>query len=188
MYVLLLSVSGSIIVFRNRAPTSSAMARLVRLHTNLLSGATGRAINGAGGSVLLILCLTGAIIWWSGIDHWRRSLTVNWRAHFARVSWDLHSAAGFWCLLFLIIWGLTGLYFGFPQVANVLLVFDPKDRFTDNGLLLLSQLHFGRFALLTEIIWGVVGLAPAVLAFTGIFICCRRIMFKKPSHPDRFVA
>jgi hypothetical protein len=29
-----------------------------------------------------------------------------------------------------------------------------------------------------------VGLAPAVLAFTGVFICCRRIIFHKPSNPN----
>lgn len=32
-------------------------------------------------------------------------------------------------------------------------------------------------------IWTVIGLVPAILAFTGIFICCRRVMFHRPSNP-----
>jgi uncharacterized iron-regulated membrane protein len=187
MYVLVVSVSGSIVVFRNLVPTSSSMARSVRFHTDLLSGPTGRMVNGIGGSILIVLCFTGAIIWWPGITRWRRSITVNWRAHFARISWDLHSAVGFWCFVFLLIWGATGMYFGFPSVANLFFVVDPADRFTDNGLFFLSELHFGRFTFLTQIVWSIAGLAPAVLAFTGVFICCRRVMYKKPSHPDRFV-
>jgi hypothetical protein len=27
------------------------------------------------------------------------------------------------------------------------------------------------------------GLVPALLAFTGVFICCRRVFYKKPSNP-----
>jgi hypothetical protein len=45
-------------------------------------------------------------------------------------------------------------------------------------------MHFGRFGRLPELVWSIVGLAPAVLAFTGVFICCRRIIYKKPSNPN----
>jgi hypothetical protein len=27
-------------------------------------------------------------------------------------------------------------------------------------------------------------LAPAIVAFTGVFICCRRIIYQKPSNPN----
>lgn len=185
LYFLLMSISGSIVVFRNFAPASPWMARTVELHTKLLSGSSGEIVNGVGGIMVTLLCLTGAVIWWPGIAHWRRSLTVNWKAHYARVFWDLHSAVGFWCFPLLLIWGVSAIYFAFPQTANVFLALDPADRFTDNALFWLSQLHFGRFALMSEIAWSAAGLAPAVLGFTGIFICCRRIMFKKTSHPDR---
>jgi hypothetical protein len=46
-------------------------------------------------------------------------------------------------------------------------------------------LHFGRFGGLAEALWTVLGLVPAVLASTGVFICCRRVMYKKPSNPNR---
>jgi uncharacterized iron-regulated membrane protein len=186
-YVLVMSISGSIIVYRNVLSRRFSIEWLVKLHSNLLSGSTGKIVNGIGGIGLTLLCLTGAVIWWPGIEHWRRSMTVNWRAHFARISWDVHSAIGFWMLLFVLVWGVSGIYFAFPALAKALFLLDPSDRFVDQGLFWLSQFHFGRFGWSTEIIWSLVGLAPAILAFTGVFICCRRLMFRKPSHPDRFV-
>ena len=187
MYVLVMSISGSIIVFRNVLSKRFSIEWLVKPHSNLFSGSTGRIVNGIGGIGLTLLCLTGAVIWWPGVRNWRRSMTVNWRAHFARISWDLHSAMGFWIFLFVMVWGVSGIYFAFPALANPFFLLDPADRFVDQGLFWLSQLHFGRFGWFTEIVWSFVGLGPAILAFTGVFICCRRLMFKKPSHPARFV-
>ncbi len=158
---------------------------LVKLHTNLLLGSTGRFVNGIGGISLTLLCLTGAIIWWPGVKNWRRSLTVSWGAQFPRINWDLHSALGFWCFFFVLLWGISGIYFSFPRWFDALLLLDPADRFTDQGLFWLSELHFGRFDWFTKAVWAILGLVPAVLAFTGTFICCRRVIYKKPSNPNR---
>lgn len=184
-YILLMSISGSAIVYRNQLSTRFSIEWLVKLHENLLAGSTGRLVNGAGAVCLTALCLTGAIIWWPGVKNWRRSLTVSWGAHFARISWDLHSALGFWCFPFLLLWGISGIYFAFPHLFDALLLIDPADRFTDQALFWLSELHFGRFTWLTEALWTLFGLVPAVLGFTGVFICCRRMIYKKPSNPNR---
>jgi uncharacterized iron-regulated membrane protein len=184
LYVALMSVTGSIIVFRNELSRWFSVERLVDLHENLLSGRSGRAVNGVGAICVTSLCLTGAIVWWPGVRNWRRSLTVNGRANFARISWDLHSALGFWCFAFILMWGISGMYFSFPHLSNALYLLDPTDKFMDQGLFWLSQLHFGRFGWFTEVLWALLGLAPALLAFTGVFICCRRLIFKKPSNPN----
>ena len=183
-YIFLMSVSGSVIVYRNELSRNFSIEWLVNLHANLASGPTGRLVNGIGAIGVTSLCLTGAIIWWPGIKSWRRSLSVNWKANFPRISWDLHSALGFWCFLILLIWAISGIYFSFPQPFNALFLLDPADRFTDQGLYWLSELHFGRFGWFTQALWSVLGLAPAALAFTGVFICCRRMIFKKPSNPN----
>ena len=183
-YILLISISASIIVYRNELSRKFSIEWLVKLHENLLSRSTGGFVNGLGGISLTALCLTGAIIWWPGIKNWRRSLTVKWSAHFARISWDLHSALGFWCFLLILVWGISGIYFSFPQLFNALFLIDPTDRFADQDLFRLSQLHFGRFGWLAEAIWMLLGLVPAILAFTGVFICCRRVIYKKPSNPN----
>jgi len=75
--------------------------------------------------------------------------------------------------------------FFFPRWFDALLLLDPADRFTDQGLFWLSELHFGRFGWFTKAVWAVLGLVPAVLAFTGMFICCRRVIYKKSSNPNR---
>ncbi len=184
MYVFLVSITGSVLVFRNELSRSFSVRWLLDVHTNLGAGESGHIVNGLGAAFLMLLIVTGIIVWWPGISHWRRSMTVNWAAHFARITWDLHSALGFWMLPLMSIWAATGVYFVFPQLANAVYRIDSADRVTDEALFWLSQLHFGRFNLLTEALWGLLGLLPATLAFTGVFICCRRIIFSKPSRPN----
>jgi uncharacterized iron-regulated membrane protein len=180
LYILLMSLTGSIIVFRRelekRYPASiDPMEWIVNLHANLLSGETGRFLNGIGSIVAVSLCLTGAVIWWPGISRWRRSLRVDWKGHALRIHWDLHSALGFWCFFFVLLWGISGFYFCFPRTVNALFEFlDPGNRFTIPTLYWLSALHFGRFGWFAEIAWASVGLVPAVLAVTGIFLSCHR--------------
>ncbi len=87
---------------------------LQQLHFNLLSGRTGRIVNGVGGVFLLLLSLTGMVIWWPGMKRWRRSTVVDFRRKWKRVNWDLHSATGFWTLAILMLWAITGAYFTWP--------------------------------------------------------------------------
>jgi hypothetical protein len=124
LYIVLMSITGSLIVYRNemeRAPSLvSSVEWIVELHENLLCGRNGRFVNGIGANSVILLCLTGAVIWWPGISNWRRALTVNWRSPFARFSWDLHSALGLWSSLFVLMRGISGFYFAFPQTLNSL--------------------------------------------------------------------
>lgn len=83
--------------------------------TLLLSGHTGRLLNGIAGALLLLLNATGLVIWWPGIRNWPRALKVDFRRTWRRVNWDLHSAAGFWTLAIVTIWAITGMYFAWPR-------------------------------------------------------------------------
>ncbi|PYK92345.1 MAG: hypothetical protein DME36_13805 [Verrucomicrobia bacterium] len=85
-------------------------AWLTDLHNNLLGGNTGRLVNGIASCLLTLLSLTGAILWWPGIKHWRCSTKIKWDARFPRFNWDLHSAIGFWCWVFLFVWGISGIF------------------------------------------------------------------------------
>jgi uncharacterized iron-regulated membrane protein len=85
------------------------------LHANLLMGRTGRVVNGVGSALLLIICITGAVIWWPGARRWKRSFTVKLHAPWKRFNFYFHSATGFWSLAILLVWGLTGVYFGWPR-------------------------------------------------------------------------
>jgi uncharacterized iron-regulated membrane protein len=161
-----------------------AVQWLQDLHENLLGGTTGRLANGIGAICVTLLCLTGAVIWWPGIKHWRRSMSVDWRQPLARVNWDLHSALGFWCFLFVLIWGISGMYFCFPNAFNAISALvngsapPGKLGFGDIVLGGLSKLHFGRFSRFTKVIWTLAGIVPALLSATGIFLCCHRMIYK----------
>jgi uncharacterized iron-regulated membrane protein len=93
----------------------TTIAWMYDFHKNLLAGDTGRLVNGVGAIFLTLLCLTGLIIWWPGIQNWRRSLTVQRTDNWKRFNWGLHSAIGIWSLLFVLLWGVTGIYLVFPD-------------------------------------------------------------------------
>lgn len=186
LYVVLMSLTGSLIVYRNELERIPSLVPFiewtVNLHENLLFGQNGRFVNGIGAVGLILLGLTGAVVWWPGIKNWRRALAIERKAPFARFNWDLHSAMGFWGLLFVLMWGVSGFYFSFPNLFKAAFAFfDPCDRVTDSILYWLSTLHFGRFGPFAEGVWAILGLMPALLSLSGVFLCCRRIIYKAPS-------
>ena len=61
-YVLLMSLSGSAIVFRNELSPTVSVEWLVRFHSELLTGDAGRILNGVGGICTTLLCLTDAAL------------------------------------------------------------------------------------------------------------------------------
>jgi uncharacterized iron-regulated membrane protein len=179
LYLVVISVTGSVAVFRREVVRHEAylpaMEWVVDLHDNLLAGDTGQQVNGAGGLALTVLALTGIVIWWRGARTWHRGFLVRRGSRWPRFTFDLHSAAGIWVFLFLLLWGVTGLYFAFPQpFVAAIDVFEPEDlarpgfRRGDWVLEWLVRLHFGRFGGWTSrIIWATAGLVPLVLVVTG---------------------
>ena len=107
-------ISGSILGEFPKEPNWIDFTR--RLHeTLLMSGHTGRLVNGIAAAFLLLLNITGLVIWWPGIRNWRRALKVDFRRNWRRVNFDLHSAAGFWTLAIVSFWAITGMYFAWPR-------------------------------------------------------------------------
>ena len=157
---------------------------LADLHDNLLIAQTGRLINAAGGIFTVLLGLTGAVIWWPGIDTWRRSLSFRWKTNPKGLNWTLHSALGFWTFAFFFMWAITGIYLSIPTKFNAAVDFlEPLNassrslRFGDQVLYWLAQAHFGRFAgIPVKIIWTVIGLTPAALFLTGMLMWWKRVL------------
>ena len=153
------------------------------LHDNLLGGDTGRTVNGVGALLLAVLSLTGLVIWWPGIDGWRRALVVDWRANWRRVNWSVHSAFGFWTMLFIFMWAFTGIYLAFPEpFAAVVDYLEPfeEDNFDprtgDQILYWFSYMHFGRFSGVTKVTWATIGLVPPVMFVTGAVMWWNRVV------------
>jgi len=101
-------------------PNDDFLTWLQQLHFNLLGGKTGRVVNGVGGLMLFLLCATGLVIWWPGIAHAKRAMSINWRARWKRLNYDLHSAVGFFTLIFTVIIALTGAYYAWPEESKAL--------------------------------------------------------------------
>ncbi len=157
---------------------------LVQLHDDLLGGGTGRLVNGVGAMVFTAMCLTGIVIWWPGMARWWHSLILRRHVGWARFNWDLHSAVGFWMFLFVLMWGVSGIYLSFPdpfsRVVDYLQPLDPASRNLRSGdelLAWLARIHFGR-AYGTPVKWlyTVLGLVPAVLFVTGAIMWWNRVL------------
>jgi uncharacterized iron-regulated membrane protein len=95
-------------------PEHSPVSWLQDLHFNLFAGHTGRLVNAAGAGCLLLMCLTGPVIWWSGSASWRQALTVDLRHPWRVAVRELHSVIGIAAVCSLLVWSLSGLYFLFP--------------------------------------------------------------------------
>lgn len=209
-YVVLISVTGSVLVYRNElyrafepepgAPVPAGyrfVTWLLDLHDNLLAGETGRTINGAFAVLVVLLAVTGAVIWWPGIRSWRRSLTVDLRSNWRRLNWSLHSALGIWFLVFVLMWGITGMYLSFPQrFYDLAELIEPTDfssdqqRFSDRVLYWLAYAHFGRFNrripgcgvtcdATLKAVWAGCALVPPVMFVTGAIMWWNRVRGRK---------
>lgn len=169
----------------NRLPLPYRLTTwLLELHDNLLFGGTGRDVNGVGSILLTVLGVTGAVIWWPGVAGWRRALGVDLRANWRRLIWTLHGAVGIWTVLFILMWGLTGIYLTIPEPFNALAdAIEPFDeetfepRTVDNVLYWVARVHFGRFGgWSTKALWAAVGLLPPVLFVTGFVMWWTRVV------------
>jgi uncharacterized iron-regulated membrane protein len=96
------------------------LAWLADLHVNLLSGRLGRLVNGIGAAFIVLLSLTGAIVWWPGVATWRRSVIMQESSNWKLFNWELHSVVGLWTLPVIFVFGLVGFYASFPKPIQVL--------------------------------------------------------------------
>lgn len=168
----------------NARPRSVAvMEWFTDLHDNLLTGETGRKVNAVGGALLCVLCISGLVIWWRASGAWYKGFFFNPRSGWKRLNFDLHAALGFWGLLVLFLWGLTGVYFAFPDpFMRVVDYFEPPDqalgaRQGDAFIAWLVRMHFGRYGGMgVRITYVVIGLLPTVMFVTGAVMWWNRVL------------
>jgi uncharacterized iron-regulated membrane protein len=172
------------------------VTKLGELHDDLLAAEIGRRVNGIGAVAVLLLAVTGLVIWWPGVRRWRRSLTVHRGVGWKRFTWDLHSMAGFWSFGFVTVFAMSGIYLCFPEYFQALADWlqpvtraNAGRRFVDDTLYWLAYLHFGRINGIgipcsgpglcdqtIKAIWALFGLAPAVMFVTGAIMWWNRVL------------
>jgi uncharacterized iron-regulated membrane protein len=219
LYVVVVCASGSALVFRNdiydwleSAGKDSPYKGLLyhwlswlgNLHGSLLMDSPGMTANAVGGFVIAALCLSGIVVWWPGIRSWRRALAIRTGVGWRRLIFDLHSAVGFWIFAVLLMWGLTGGYFVFPQPFRAAISFFTPIEVPSVAPLVASSVRFGpptprprrlRLTLGARILrgfsiahyglfggwevkalWVLLGLAPAVLYCTALLMWWARVL------------
>jgi uncharacterized iron-regulated membrane protein len=170
-------------------PITAAIEWVVDLHDNLLTGTTGRTINGAGALSFLLLVITGAVIWWPGVNRVGQSLVPGKPAKSARFARRLHNALGIWVLALALIWAVTAVYFSFPDPFERTIDYFDADltddqRPGDELVRLFVNIHFGRsWGMTVKWIWVAVGLVPAVLFVTGGITWWVRVVRRRGAAP-----
>lgn len=101
-------------VVHERLRYGSVMGWFENLHYYLLSGRTGLLVSGWMACGLLLLCVSGVVLWWPGVSRWAAALVLRKRGSWKRFNWDMHSVVGFWSALALSAVAFTGMYFAFP--------------------------------------------------------------------------
>jgi len=110
-------------VLFDRLRYAGLLGWMANLHFYLLTGKTGLLVSGWMALGLLLLCLTGVVLWWPGVRRWASALVFHRRSSWHRLNWDLHSVVGFWSSAALIAVSVTGLYFAFPAPVSRMMVF-----------------------------------------------------------------
>lgn len=66
--------------------------------------------------MLLVLSLSGIVLWWPGIKRMARGFSVRRRKGRYAINYDVHKLAGMAAIPFLLMWAITGAGFEFKQV------------------------------------------------------------------------
>jgi uncharacterized iron-regulated membrane protein len=154
-------------------PITEAIEWVVDLHDNLLSGTTGRTVNGIGALLFLTLAITGAVIWWPGTGRVGHALVPGKPAKSARFARRLHNVFGIWLLALILVWAVTAVYFSFPDPFEWTMDYLDTDLTDDRRpgdwlVRALVNIHFGRsWGMTVKWVWVVLGLVPAALFITG---------------------
>lgn len=106
-------------VLGSRLPNRTFIGFLRAAHVQLLSGTTGESIAGIFGLLLLVLIVTGYILWWPGLRKIPRSLLVRWRTSWKYFIYQAHRTAGVFVGMLLFVTAMTGVALVFDGSFHV---------------------------------------------------------------------
>ncbi len=87
----------------------------------------GTFLLGVSGLLLLLLALSGFVLWWPGVKSFVAGFRVRLRKGSYTRNRELHKVVGMAAVPFLLVWGLTGAAFTFPVVEKVWLAVTAGD-------------------------------------------------------------
>lgn len=89
-----------------------------QFHGNLLLGRDGRQIIGWLGLGMLVLGLSGIVLWWPKRGAWKKAFGVRDAAHGYWFHRELHGAVGIWFWAVFVIVSFSGIAIVFPETVR----------------------------------------------------------------------
>jgi uncharacterized iron-regulated membrane protein len=112
-------VSAAVIGTRTR--TMSPLVQFAHdLHGQLFLGRDGRPLVGWLGVGMVILGLSGLVLWWPKPHQWKAAFIVRRTAKGLRFHRELHAAVGIWAFVVFIVVSFTGVAIAFPDSIRTL--------------------------------------------------------------------
>ena len=81
----------------------------------LLPPRRGLMLNGIGAVALLLLAISGIVLWWPGVRAWKRGVLIDFSLSFKRITRDSHSVVGLAALALISFWAFSGIYFAWTN-------------------------------------------------------------------------
>jgi uncharacterized iron-regulated membrane protein len=155
------------------------------IHDDLLMGREGRRYNGMAAITFILMSITGLIIWWQGRSRWYSGFIINPFDKHHGLLWQLHSFAGFWGLLLMFAWGISGVQLGWPEGLQTFMGWfgsgqEVRGRGGSGMLRLFRDIHFatpGDGAVI-DWLWILASTIPTLLFITGLIVWWKRVVMR----------
>jgi uncharacterized iron-regulated membrane protein len=100
-------------------PRGQALGYLINIHSFLLMRSyIGVKVVGALGVALIVMGISGLVLWWPKKGQLRRAFFIRRGARGLSLYLDLHHAAGIWTIAVLLLMSISGVYLCFPQTVT----------------------------------------------------------------------
>jgi len=94
---------------------------MLKIHQTLLLNDIGKTILGISTFIVLVIILTGIILWWpKNMKILKHRLKLKTQGSWKRINHDLHVVLGFYCSFFLLIFLVTSLPWSFKWANDAL--------------------------------------------------------------------
>lgn len=111
-------VSGAVLG-TNAAGLPPILAFSHQLHGNFLMGQSGRRFVGWLGLGMVLLGISGIVLWWPKKGQWRNAVIVRRAARGLRFHRELHGMLGIWMYVVFIAVSFSGMALAWPQLMGV---------------------------------------------------------------------
>ncbi|MBB5212369.1 PepSY-associated TM helix domain-containing protein [Microbulbifer hydrolyticus] len=149
---------AEVLAVRGWGTPEYTMTWIYRLHYTLLAGKNGKTVVGLMGLLLMVFCVTGAVLWWpkrsraksngkNGQRDWKRAFSISRSGNRFRFYFDVHKVFGIYFLPLLLMISFSGVTLVFPQqveaVVGSLFATEPRPALppsrTDRGVPLTAD-------------------------------------------------